>query len=30
LFDHTVNPFSPEEIRRMAFARNIRWLICQE
>jgi hypothetical protein len=27
LFDHTVNPFSPEEIQRMAFARNIRWLI---
>jgi hypothetical protein len=27
MFDHTVNPFSPEEIQRMAFARNIPWLI---
>ena len=27
MFDHTVNPFAPEEIRRIAFARNIRWLI---
>jgi hypothetical protein len=27
MFDHTVNPFSPEEIQRIARARNIRWLI---
>jgi hypothetical protein len=30
MFDHTVNPFSPEEIQRMAFARNIRWLIVKK
>jgi hypothetical protein len=27
MFDHTVNPFSPEEIQRIARSRNIRWLI---
>jgi len=27
MFDHTVDPFSPEEIQRIARARNIRWLI---
>ena len=27
MFDHTVNPFLPEEIRRLARDRNIRWLI---
>jgi hypothetical protein len=27
MFDHTVNPFSPEEIRRIVLARDIRWLI---
>jgi hypothetical protein len=27
MFDHTVNPFSPEEIQRLARDRNIRWLI---
>ncbi|HYS23742.1 MAG TPA: hypothetical protein VER56_07390, partial [Candidatus Eisenbacteria bacterium] len=27
MFDHTVNPFSPEEIQRIVLARNIRWLI---
>jgi hypothetical protein len=27
MFDHTVNPFSPEEIRQIARSRNIRWLI---
>jgi hypothetical protein len=30
LFDHTVNPLSPEEIQRMARARNIRWLIVKK
>ena len=27
MFDHTVNPFSPEEIQRLARERNIRWLV---
>jgi len=27
MFDHTVNPLSPEEIQETARARNIRWLI---
>jgi len=27
MFDHTVNPFSPEEIQQIARSRNIRWLI---
>jgi hypothetical protein len=30
LFDHTVNPLSPEEILRIARARNIRWLIVKK
>jgi hypothetical protein len=27
MFDHTINPYSPEEILRLSRARNIRWLI---
>lgn len=27
MFDHTVNPYSPEEILQLSRARNIRWLI---
>ena len=27
MFDHTVNPFSPEEIQQIARSSNIRWLI---
>ncbi|MBZ5627334.1 MAG: hypothetical protein LAO06_00535 [Acidobacteriia bacterium] len=27
MFDHTVNPYSPEEIAEMARAHNIRWLV---
>ena len=27
LFDHTVNPYSPDEIRNLCRERNIRWLI---
>ena len=27
MFDHTVNPYSPEEIAQMARAHNIRWLV---
>jgi hypothetical protein len=27
MFDHTVNPFSPEQIQRIARSRDIRWLI---
>jgi hypothetical protein len=27
LFDHTVNPYSPEEIAQMARAHHIRWLV---
>jgi hypothetical protein len=30
MFDHTVNPLSPEEIQRIALARNIRWLIVKK
>jgi hypothetical protein len=30
MLDHTVNPFSPEEIQAMARARNIRWLIVKK
>jgi hypothetical protein len=27
MFDHTVNPYSPEEILQLSRSRNIRWLI---
>ena len=27
MFDHTINPFSPEEIQQIARSRDIRWLI---
>ena len=27
MFDHTVNPYSPEEILQLSQAQNIRWLI---
>jgi hypothetical protein len=27
MFDHTVNPLSPEQIQRIAIGRDIRWLI---
>lgn len=27
MFDHTVNPYSPEEILDLARARDIRWLV---
>jgi len=30
MFDHTLNPFSPEEILALSRARNIRWLIVKE
>jgi hypothetical protein len=30
MFDHTVNPLSPEEIQGIALARNIRWLIVKK
>jgi hypothetical protein len=30
MFDHTLNPFSPEQIQAMARARNIRWLIVKK
>ncbi len=30
MFDHTVNPLSPEEIQQIARARNIRWLIVKK
>lgn len=30
LFDHTVNPYSPEEILKLARARDIRWLIVKQ
>ncbi len=30
LFDHTVNPYSPEEILAMCRERNIRWLIVKQ
>jgi hypothetical protein len=30
VFDHTVNPYSPEEIVKVARDRNIRWLIVKQ
>ncbi len=30
LFDNTVNPYSPDEILKLARARNIRWLIVKQ
>jgi hypothetical protein len=30
MFDHTVNPYSPEEIQGIARARNIRWLFVKK
>lgn len=30
LFDHTVNPYSPEEVLNLARARNIRWLVVKQ
>jgi hypothetical protein len=30
LFDHTVNPYSPEELLRIAQQRNIRWVIIKQ
>ena len=30
LFDHTVNPYSPEEIRRFCSERNITWVIVKQ
>jgi len=30
LFDHTVNPYSPEEILKICRERNIRWLIVKQ
>lgn len=30
LFDHTVNPYSPEEILRIARERNINWVIIKQ
>jgi len=30
LFDHTVNPYSPEEIRALCRERNIQWLIVKQ
>jgi hypothetical protein len=30
MFDHTVNPYSPEEIVDLARARNIQWLIVKD
>jgi len=30
LFDHTVNPYSPEELLQIARARNIRWVIVKQ
>jgi hypothetical protein len=30
MFDHTLNPFSPEEIQHIARSRNIRWLIVKK
>ena len=30
LFDHTVNPYSPEEILQIARERNIRWVIIKQ
>jgi hypothetical protein len=30
MFDHTVNPYTPEEILKLARDRNIRWLIIKQ
>jgi hypothetical protein len=30
LFDHTVNPYSPEEVLNLARARDIRWLVVKQ
>ena len=30
LFDHTVNPYSPEQIRALCRERNIQWLIVKQ
>jgi hypothetical protein len=30
MFDHTVNPYTPEEILRLARDRNVRWLIVKQ
>ena len=30
LFDHTVNPYSPEELLQIARQRNIRWVIIKQ
>ncbi len=30
LFDHTVNPYSPEELLQIVRARNIRWVIVKQ
>ena len=30
LFDHTVNPYSPEQILEICRARNIKWLIVKQ
>jgi hypothetical protein len=30
LFDHTVNPYSPDELLKIARQRNIRWLIIKQ
>ena len=30
LFDHTVNPYSPDEIRAICRARNIQWVIVKQ
>src|SRR5437879_6102249 len=30
LFDHTVNPYSPEEILNLCHERNIRWVIIKQ
>ena len=30
LFDHTVNPYSPEEILQIVRERNIRWVIIKQ
>jgi len=30
LFDHTVNPYSPEQIRELCRERNIQWLIVKQ
>ena len=30
MFDHTVNPYSPEEILKLARERNIRWVIIKQ